>query len=84
MKNGFDPYANEADVVIVGKLMIENRLDRVTLSGDVDLTADQAGLTRARELHDLLGAIVGKLETQALPDALPPPNIQTVKNPFTG
>jgi hypothetical protein len=84
MKNGFDPYANEADVVIIGKLMIENRLDRVTLGGDLDLTADQAGLAKARALHQLLGAIVGKLESQALPDALPPPKVQTVKNPFAG
>lgn len=84
MKNRFDPYANEADVVVIGKLMIENRLDRVTLSGDVDLTADKAGLARARELHHLLGAIVGKLEAQPLPDALPPPDVRTVRNPFAG
>lgn len=83
-ENGFDPYANEADVIIIGKLMIENRVDRVTFSGDVDLTADKAGLARARELHQLLGAIVGKLEARELPDALAPPKIQTVKNPFSG
>lgn len=83
-KKGFDPYANEAEVVIIGKLMIENRLDRITLSGDVDLTADRAGLAMARELHQLLGAVVGKLEATDLPDALPAPGIQTVKNPFTG
>lgn len=83
-KDRFAPYANEADVVMIGKLMIENRLDRITLSGDVDLTADQAGLAKARELHQLLGAIVGKLEAQALPESLPPPAIRTVKNPFAG
>lgn len=80
----FDPYANEADVVIIGKLMIENRLDRITLSGDVDLTFDQPGLAKARDLHQLLGAIVARLEQAALPDALPAPGVQTVKNPFAG
>lgn len=81
----FDPYANEADVVFIGKLMIENRLDRITLSGDVDLTFDQPGLAKARNLHQLLGAVVARLETAAaLPDALPPPGVQTVKNPFAG
>lgn len=80
----FDPYANEADVVIIGKLMIENRLDRITLSGDVDLAFDRSGLAKARDLHQLLGAIVARLEAAALPDALPAPDIQTVKNPFAG
>lgn len=81
-KKRFEPYANEADVLIIGKLTIENRLDRITLGGDVDLTFDQAGLAKARELHQLLGAVVATLEGAALPAALPPPDVQTVKNPF--
>ncbi|WP_313705573.1 hypothetical protein [Massilia sp.] len=78
----FVPFANEADVLHVGDLMIENRLDRITLSGDVDLTLDQAGLALARRLHALLGEVVGKLEGQALPERLPPPDVQQVDNPF--
>jgi hypothetical protein len=78
----FVPFANEADVVHVGDLMIENRLDRITLSGDVDLTLDQAGLALARRLHALLGEVVGKLEGQALPERLPPPDVQQIDNPF--
>jgi hypothetical protein len=78
----FEPFANEADVVFVGELMIENRLDRITLSGNVDLTADQAGLHKARQLHRLLGAVVGKLEAADLPATLPPASVTTVKNPF--
>lgn len=76
------PYENEADVVEVGNLMLENRLDRITISGDVDLTADKEGLARARLLHDLLGRIVAGLEAKDLPDRLPPPDVQTVANPF--
>lgn len=78
----FAPYENEADVVEVGRLMLENRLDRITVSGDVDLTADKDGLAQARLLHDLLGRIVTALETRALPDRLPPPDVKTVSNPF--
>jgi len=78
----FVPYANEADVLHIGDLMIENRLDRITLSGDVDLTLDQAGLALARRLHALLGEIMGKLEEQELPEQLPPPQVQQVENPF--
>jgi hypothetical protein len=63
--------------------MLENRLDRVTISGDVDLTADRQGLAAARLLHDLLGQVVASLEARKdLPDRLPPPDVQTVKNPF--
>ena len=76
------PFANESDVLHVGDLMVENRLDRVTLSGDVDLTLDQAGLALARRLHALLGDVVAKLEGQDLPERLPPPDVQQVENPF--
>lgn len=81
-KTAFVPYANEADVVHVGNLMIENRLDRITLSGDTDLTADQAGLARARQLHALLGEIVASLEGRDLPAVLAPPAAGVVDNPF--
>ena len=81
-KKGFVPYANEADVLHVGQLMIENRLDRITLSGDVDLTADQAGLAHARALHALLGAVVAALETRELPPVLATTAPGAVANPF--
>jgi hypothetical protein len=76
------PFANEADVLHIGDLMVENRLDRIMLSGDVDLTLDQPGLALARRLHALLGDIVGKMEAQELPAQLPPPDVQQVENPF--
>ncbi|SEN79995.1 hypothetical protein SAMN05428959_103184 [Duganella sp. CF517] len=78
----FVPYANESDVLNIGHLTIENRVDRVTLCGDVDLTADQAGLADARVLHRLLGDIVARLEAMALPATLPAPATRTVDNPF--
>lgn len=79
----FIPYANEADVLTIGRLDIENRLDRITLSGDVDLTADQVGLDHARALQQVLNAVVAKLEgVSDLPARLPPPAVETVDNPF--
>ena len=81
-KPAFVPYANEADVIEVGNLAIENRLDRITLHGDVDLTRDKAGLAQARLLHRLLGDVVAVLEAAALPDALPATQVKTVDNPF--
>jgi len=81
-KKTFVPYANEADVLQVDNLMIENRLDRITISGDVDLTVDKAGLAHARRLKEVLDAVLAKLESQDLPDHLPPPDVQNVANPF--
>lgn len=78
----FQPFANEADVLEVGNLTIENRVDRITISGDVDLTLDQAGLAKARLLHRLLGAAVASMEASPLPDALPAPSVKSVDNPF--
>jgi hypothetical protein len=78
----FVPSANEADVIEIGHLMLENRLDRITISGDVDLTADKPGLEAARRLHALLGEVVAALESRPLPDQLPPPQVETVDNPF--
>jgi hypothetical protein len=78
----FAPYDNEADVVEVGNLVLENRLDRITVSGDVDLTADARGLAAARLLHGLLGQVVASLEAKDLPERLPPPAVRTVDNPF--
>lgn len=83
MSKKFDPYANEADVLQIGSLTIENRLDRITIDGDIDLTLDQKGLANARALHALLGAVVGKLESQPdLPAKLPAPAVKKVANPF--
>lgn len=81
-QTAFEPFANEADVLQVGRLMLENRLDRITLSGDLDITADKRGLEAARLLSGLLGEIVRKLEARALPDQLPPPDVKSVDNPF--
>jgi hypothetical protein len=81
-KSSFVPYANEADVLHIGNLTLENRLDRITLDGDIDLTADKAGLANAKLLHRLLGDIVAALEARPLPDVLPPPQVKTVDNPF--
>ena len=78
----FTPFANEADVAGIGELMLENRVDRITISGDVDLTVDLPGLERARRLHALLGDIVAALEARELPDELPPPDVKTIDNPF--
>ena len=77
------PYANEADVLRIGGLQVENRLDRITISGDIDLTRDAAGLADARSLQALIAKIVGTLEgIPDLPQKLPAPAVKKTGNPF--
>ena len=80
----FRPYADEAAALQIGDLTIENRLDRISLFGSLDLTRDKAGLQHARVLRDLLAAVVTELEREgpALPEATETANTDTVKNPF--
>jgi len=83
MTEQFKPYANEADVLRIGELEIENRVDRVTLTGDVVLTRDKAGLALAKELQAIVGGVVKALEAdKELPDAVKVKEARTVKNPF--
>ena len=83
MVNQFKPYANEADVLRIGDLEIENRVDRVTLTGDLVLTKDKAGLALAKELQSLIGRVVNVLETdKQLPETVDLIAAETVKNPF--
>ena len=83
MDAGFTPYANESDVLRIDHLEIENRLDRLTLTGDLVLTRDRAGLALARELHALLGQAIARLEADpALPERIEVLAPRTVRNPF--
>ena len=83
MFDKFIPYANESDVLRLGDLEIENRVDRVSLMGDVVLTKDQAGLALARELQSLIDDIVNALEAEKqLPEMVEVKPADSVKNPF--
>lgn len=86
MKPSITPFANEADALELGDLKIENRVDRVSLYGSLDLTRDRAGLDHAKKLKALLDATVKQLEADAvagiLPDAVTVVPAESVKNPF--
>ena len=79
----FRPYADESDALTLGNLSVENRVDRVTLQGDVELTRDQRGLALARQLKAVIDATVKALEgDKALPEAVETIKPRSVKNPF--
>ena len=83
MTGKFKPYANEADVLRIGELEIENRVDRVTLTGDVVLTRDKAGLALARELQEIVdGVVIALSADKQLPEVVEVKQVRSVKNPF--
>ena len=78
------PFQNEAESVSFGSFTIENRTDRVTIYGNLDITRDKAGLADARALKEIMELIVQTLEAEGqLPDKIAPPKAtKTIKNPF--
>ena len=53
MTQEFLPYANEADVLRIGGLEIENQIDRVSMTGDVVVTNDDTREYSAVTVSDL-------------------------------
>lgn len=83
MSTDFQPYANETDVIRIDHLDIENRLDRLTLTGDLVLTRDHAGLALALELQAVLAQAIHTLQTDPhLPETVAIQPTRTVRNPF--
>jgi hypothetical protein len=78
------PFANESDSLGLGDLTIENRADRVSIYGNIDLTRDKQGLQYARTLKAFLDQVVATLEgDKKLPDKIAPPDKpDEVENPF--
>ena len=75
-------FANESETFDIGKLTIENRTDRVTIYGSLDVTRDQAGLQAAKELKATVDAIVAFLEGENLPEQIVFKTATEKKNPF--
>lgn len=59
-----DFFKNEAETHLLQGLNIENRLDRVSLYGSLDLTHDAAGLALALKLKALLDGVVEVLSSE--------------------
>ena len=81
MKN-IKPFKNESDCLQIGGITIENRVDRVSIFGGIDITRDKEGLAIARELKSILDLTIDALEGEELPDKIKIKAAKTVKNPF--
>ena len=79
-EDSMDYFQNESEVMIFKgenhDLNIENRLDRVSLYGSVDITHDQAGLAQALRLKGVVDGMVSALSEEQgrgmLPDKVAP------------
>jgi hypothetical protein len=80
---GFIPYTNESDALTIGdELTVENRLDRISISGFVELTMDKQGLKNAYELKRIVCSVIEALRRMDLPDRIEIQAPNSVDNPF--
>ncbi|MDB5825646.1 MAG: hypothetical protein JWR21_4350 [Herminiimonas sp.] len=78
----FKPFQDEKTSLAVDDLTIENRLDRISIYGSIQITKDKAGLQQARKLKELIDATVMALDKASLPDHVAITPSEKVKNPF--
>jgi hypothetical protein len=77
------PYQNEEESLAISDLTVENRVDRVSVYGSIELTRDKAGLEQAKALKEVIDAVVAALEAEkSLPDHISVKPTEKVKNPF--
>ncbi len=66
------PFADDTATLIIGDLTLENGIQRISLSGALDVTRDKAGLALAQALKAAVDAIVDALRVDPdLPEAAP-------------
>ena len=82
-KKIINPFKNESDCLQIGDLTIENRIDRVSIFGNIDITHDKEGLAIARQLKSILDLALIELQSADLPDRITLVPAETVKNPFS-
>ncbi|MEI6208395.1 MAG: hypothetical protein WCP20_16580 [Desulfuromonadales bacterium] len=63
-------------------MTIENRVDRVSIFGNIDITLDKEGLKAARELKTILDITLTEIEKTDLPDKIAVIKPEIVENPF--
>lgn len=79
----FLPYQNETETYLINDLTVENRLDRISIYGSVDITKDKAGLEHALILKRLLDATIDELKrNRNLPEHIEIKPAESVENPF--
>jgi hypothetical protein len=78
----FAAYQNECDCIELQGLTIENRIDRISVYGSIDLTLDKQGLAATRILKEIIDQTLVVLERTDLPDRVELQPVETIDNPF--
>jgi hypothetical protein len=86
-KVGYDkagPFAAESELQQIESFTFQNRSDKVSTYGDIDITRDPTGPDSARKLRAAFNAIVDRLPSKKPPDPVfvVAKNIDAVKNPL--
>ena len=76
------PFANESDSLCIGELTVENRNDRISIYGSIDITRDRKGLVDAERLKMLFDDIVVAMKAEHLPDQISIILAEEIPNPF--
>ena len=80
------PYENESESLRIVDLTIENRTDRISIYGSLDITRDKQGLIAAKELKNILDTALKTLEAEeksgTLPEKIATEATVTITNPF--
>ncbi len=83
-KKPFMAFQNESDVLNIGnELTIENRLDRISIYGSLELTKDEEGLQYAYELKRIVESVIEVLKHADIPEHVEMKVSETVENPFS-
>ncbi|MDD4856137.1 MAG: hypothetical protein PHQ22_08465 [Sulfuricurvum sp.] len=79
----FMAYENEVDSLQINNMTVENRLDRISLYGFLELTKDRQGLEYALKLKQIIDASIDALKRDKnLPDQIKVKKAESIKNPF--
>ena len=79
----FLAYQNESDSFTIGSdLTIENRLDRISVNGSLELTKDKEGLQYAYALKRIVDSAIEALKGKDLPERIEVRAADSVNNPF--
>lgn len=83
MNKAFLAYENESDSFMIQDLTVENRLDRISIYGTLDITRDRVGLNDALKLKRIIDASIDALKRDKnLPDKIETIATDSVENPF--
>ncbi|MDD5373349.1 MAG: hypothetical protein PHO62_07995 [Sulfurimonas sp.] len=77
-----DAFENESETIAIDNLTFENRTDRVSIFGSIDITRDKIGLENVYMLKQQIDLIYDKLKSEDLPDKIEVLEAKTVENPF--